>query len=471
MLHQLNDVTFLPEPTTGRALCDAIETMNIDQLRKIDPAIKDDEISLFVQLRLPQMYADAVVQNGKEPEWMALLPKPIQVNIRTHLPWRKEASSYWQIGHNLYLHVNLPRAGIRFAIQEGGIVQDFMSAFTIGRLHHVHQLGVLVPPNFRAENTFYLENPFSHGRLTHLAATGALGMLACENLPIDNDLKTLVIVACLLHDGLTPALGDTMMGLNTGLSEEDQLEELFEPHAGPSFKKEKPQKVCERYGISKKDLFDAILGKKLAGKLVNIFDRLCYSAMDTGAIELTLQMEPDPEFDSIKHILEKNPTPCDLWDSIRLSDEDEPYFEDIDRLETFLRLRALMCKHVYLNPLSRSDMFVRVRVIARALLETGHISRDSLIRGRYSTDWEMLNLISDLSQNHLPDDQFTRHRHHEVFASLNEAKKTRTRTHSRGPPIRRHRLFTQRFQNLNVASCKIGRYHRPLFASTTRGRR
>ncbi len=231
----------------------------------------------------------------------------------------------------------LPSANISFSVLPSGLCDQIIKTFRLERLKDVSQLGLLLLCGER----------LPHTRFEHSMCVMAIATCIGVNIGLNaQQLKTLRIAA-LVHDGMTPALSDSLILANFALLSEDvNFSKILDDTEWRTF--------SQKFGVSKKMLCTIVGGNGVLGSILKIADRIAYTALDfecCKGIFARNAFQP-----GIKEILSETaqyPQFCDAWECVRVSQYGQTYFEDTERLCTFLRIRALMTREVYKNPENR----------------------------------------------------------------------------------------------------------------------
>ncbi len=245
------------------------------------------------------------------------------------------------------------------------IYWDLPELLPTSRLMYIKQLALLT---FSAENerNYYGKGPgFHQTRDNHSFLTA----LPLEKILIENGFpqKTVNngIIAAMSHDIATPPFGDPTKEIDPEiLNEEVAVKRIFEKYD--------LSKLVELYGFDERVVLAAIQGQGVLGKLLDIADKLSYTAIDVynyvgpasditnptrkrdlGAINKTV--------DPMRALVDSNPEWANIYHDVRVDEDGNPYFENPTNLSTFLELRARMHKGLYLNPHCRGqDMLYKM---------------------------------------------------------------------------------------------------------------
>ena len=140
---------------------------------------------------------------------------------------------------------------------------------------------------------------------------------------------------------------------------------------------------------------EAILNRGVLGQMLDIADKLAYTARDLWACEPYIQYgAKHMHQEGLQELLglwESKPDVCSLWDSI-LIEGNRVGFVDVERLETFLKIRTLMFRELYMHPHARLGEWLVARVLVKALYKQGELTRDQLLKMK---DFELEKLLNE----------------------------------------------------------------------------
>src|SRR3990167_4220840 len=179
-----------------------------------------------------------------------------------------------------------------------------------------------------------------------------------ERWTTTDDNGNQLVVAALMHDIAMPPFGDATIELDAeALSEEVAISRLLRRY---------DLKALERFGVQKRQILATIRGQGILGKLLDLADKISYTACDvdhyigdpyTIDIPNVLDVLTEP----IAALVRADPNWADLYKDIRLTSTGKPYFNNIQRLSIFLELRAKIHDALYLNPRCRGlDLLYRL---------------------------------------------------------------------------------------------------------------
>jgi len=246
--------------------------------------------------------------------------------------------------------------------------KEFLN-YAFYRLGGISQLGYLVPPrpeDWDKDVTIsYLVPAFPHTRWVHsrlvpfiCEAILATGFTENERLPM--------VLTAGYHDVAIPAGGDSVKRVDKeGLDEENNFQWLLEHHG-------LVQRWSEEYGFDINQARLWVKGHGLFGKILDIVDRMAYTALDCLYIGLNRPGE-------VRSFGLKNPLVMDVWQDLKINEDRSDFgFTDPDRLFNFLLFRAYEHAELLMNPYSRAlDFFLQKMV--QPLYQKGIITKEQLL--------------------------------------------------------------------------------------------
>ncbi len=253
------------------------------------------------------------------------------------------------------------------------------------RLSRIQQYGSSLQMVGGEANGMYVMH--HHTRHLHSIDTGLNMEVILRANNFRNEAVRVATLCGLLHDIATPLFGDIAKKEIPGLSEEVNFELYLSRN--PDFQQELPHK----FGIGVDFLKEWICNRGLLGELLDIADRMAYTARDVaeliGAYKLVLPAageklkEVFADIRDCQEILARDPVLFDLILEISVKSIQgkwRPVFDNPERLVRFLKLRILMHRIIYLNPaLWKREMYIG-QVLA-FLLDCGAITKDTLLFG------------------------------------------------------------------------------------------
>ncbi|MFA9262311.1 MAG: hypothetical protein ACEQSB_03060 [Undibacterium sp.] len=333
---------------------------------------------------LGEAYKDYCFRYGREPKWTKRLAKNMQGSLR-HLWLTGEwFDPLWIIQYRRGL-------GFSFAVECDGFIHDVAEALNVFRLGEIRQLGFLHDPvvNDNTADIGLAEN-FHHTRLLHSSTVMATAALIAHQIRLPKSLTRHLLVAALTHDILTPAGGDSVKPIDPdGLDEDKHYPEAFRNN--PRW-----EVVRKRYGLDETLLAKTVAGQGLLGQLLDVADKTTYVDHDVDAYlkwnnpRKFRQLVPPAGFVEIWQLWKKlGQKACRLWDSLELI-EGRLVITNPSRLAGFLRLRALMFRHLYFNPRARYREQMLALLVIEPLYHEGRLTRGMLLQ---MTDYDLMRWI------------------------------------------------------------------------------
>lgn len=141
------------------------------------------------------------------------------------------------------------------------------------------------------------------------------------------------------------------------------------------------RELLTQHDIKQQILVNAVQGSRgMIGRVLDVADKIAYTARDPEAFLSVNHLHADHEARRrILGFLAHHPDVCTLWDTVRVSGG-EAIFTDTGRLETLLRLRALMFRTVYWHPRERSKRWVMRVATLRDLYRERAITSEYLLQ-------------------------------------------------------------------------------------------
>ncbi len=338
----------------------------------------DFVISMRVKDVLERAYVEARHKNTV-PEWLWRIPS--KARNAMDAKYVIDTDVYTIIPHTLY-------AGFGFAIMSDGLAEFVSQKLQLHRLSNIRQLAFLTSPTITNSPMKVYPLAFTHNRYLHSLEVYAIATLIGYRLGLHAAEMLLLQIAALSHDKLTPAGGDVLKVIDPEAFDEDACYPEI-------FKQEGWRHVRDGFEVDEGKLAQVILGKGLLGSILDLADKLAYTARDTW--EFLQHNKPQgfvgalfPEYKDILHILRANPYPCALWECVERKD-DQLVFTDEQRLVHFIRLRALMFKILYANANARFVETGFVAALAKILYSDGTLTRQALLS---MDDWQLFEVMS-----------------------------------------------------------------------------
>ena len=258
-------------------------------------------------------------------------------------------------------HDFLPFSDISGWVPEGGIYEDVLRNTTFARLAHIRALSFLSYIGPAPERQYFLD--FPHDRFDHSLVVAMTGQAILERNGFPKTTVDKAVMAFLLHDVGTPALGDATMQVDSGnLNEEEHwLEAAF---------REGGRDILEKYGTNEVEIDSVIKNQGVLGQVLDIADRITYTMKDLHNIVSYGQTERNEYTKDLHELLDKFGDIGNLYKDVHI-EGDQVYFTNPERLKAFLLLRAHLHQKLYLNPISQGrDLMVR-RLIEDAYSASG----------------------------------------------------------------------------------------------------
>lgn len=340
--------------------------------------------------RLPVIYAlgeaykEHCYRHNQEPAWLKRLPENMQGSLRHFWLTGEWFDPLWIIQYRQGL-------GFSFAVESDGFIHDVAEALNVFRLGEIRQLGFLHDPVVNNDTAdIGLAENFHHTRLLHSATVMATAALIAHRLRLPKLLTRHLLVAALTHDILTPAGGDSVKPIDPdGLDEDQHYPEAFRNN--PRW-----EAVSRRYRLDETLLAKTVAGKGLLGQLLDIADKTTYVDHDVDAYlkwndpRKFRRLVPSAGFVEVWDLRKKlGQKACRLWDSLELV-AGKLVITNPSRLAGFLRLRALMFRHLYFNPRARYREQMLALLVIEPLYHEGRLTREMLLR---MTDHELMRWI------------------------------------------------------------------------------
>lgn len=329
--------------------------------------------------RLAYAYKEHCLKHGSEPTWA----KAVSPNLRNffRMDWLMSGSF-----DPLAIVPNRRGLDFSFAVSEGGLIHDVCAALGVFRLDDVRQLSFLHDPvmNELTEGSEVngIGGQFDHDRYTHSLTVLATATLMGYRLRLSAYELVHLQAAAVSHDVLTSAGGDVLKFIDSEAFDEDaRYPEVFQNN---------PEwiTVRNRYGLSEEFLASIVRGEGKLGVILDLADKTSYVAHDVVAYV----MENDPTqfrgFKSPASLLEiwrlqksVGYPLCALWKYVGLQDG-RVVVRSAVRLGKFLKLRALMFKHLYYNPKARYREQMLATLVIDYLYSEGILFREQLVAMR-----------------------------------------------------------------------------------------
>lgn len=326
---------------------------------------------------------------GREPSWIRQVPAAIQRQLRKLRIMdglRREPFA---------ILLQSQSTGFGYVVMEGGLTKATVKTFGLRRLQEIKQLGYLHDPVARSSAEFLpgtgaVGMTFTHTRYVHVLDVMAVLTLILHNNRFPQRARNTARVAALCHDALTPAGGDTTKLVDPEAFDEDaHFPELLERTDWTALR--------ERHRISPRLLVETVQGRGVLGQLLDIADKIAYVSRDLDMYLMRYSLrvpvfhpvKMPAGFTQVEQLADSDPFITGLWDTVRVKDG-VVFFTDPDRLVRFLKLRALMFRHLYYNEKARYLEFMFAKVVVSYLYEKGWLTRPQLLN---MTDAELDRMI------------------------------------------------------------------------------
>lgn len=248
-------------------------------------------------------------------------------------------------------YVGLPFSELREWVPEG-IYTETVNAFCLSRLEQIRALSFLSFIGPEPEKQYFLN--FNHSRFHHSLVVALVMEKILRQNSFDQNNLTHGIVAALVHDRGTPALGDATKSLD----KEALDEELHWADELPQTAEE----LIKKYGLKKEEIDSIVRNNGTLGKCLDVADRITYVLFDAFMIACSaaIRFDTNPYINELTRLLRRGPQLGDIYQDVRIDPaSSEVFFANAKRLGLFLQLRALLHQKLYLHPVSAGkDLFV-----------------------------------------------------------------------------------------------------------------
>jgi len=233
-------------------------------------------------------------------------------------------------------------------IVHGEIYLDFMGTREFGRLLWVKQLGTVSYAAFFTS--------LNHNRFEHSLLTSVINELVLVNGNFDENLINLGIAAGHFHDAAMPPFSDQGRLAAKGILDEEVLvTEVLE-------NSKELRAILNKHDVSEKELVETIQGKGPLRDIINSrgidTDKIAYVARD---FEWARSYLPDSYR---RKLYSACPDLFNIFMDIFL-DEEGMVFRDPEKVVTFLQVRAMLFKEIYMNPYNRAREAFLERELAK----------------------------------------------------------------------------------------------------------
>jgi hypothetical protein len=240
-----------------------------------------------------------------------------------------------------------------------GFYQEALNAFPLARLRDIKQLsiGLMYRPTPAPDKLVPKE--YVKTRWDHTFEVAAITEAILTQNGFNSEEVKLGIAAALLHDIATPAFGDATMKVD--------IKRLDEEEHWRSVIGEQGEAFLTRHGLDPEVIHKTIVNGGIFGKVLDIADRISYVISDTDAIDRT---EVDKSSELLRHFA-AYPDIGGIFQDVRIAraetEENQVYFANPQRLQAFLRHRALLRRDLCDNPYSFGRDVVTGTIVRRIL--------------------------------------------------------------------------------------------------------
>lgn len=394
---------------------------------------------------LEDEYAEARVQ-GHEPSWVYEQPIHVQAKLRLH---------YARTYEDPFAVVNaLPYTGISYMIINGGLCSAAAKVFRLHRLQGINQLGFLRPPWLTGgSDSYYHWMPLTETtRFLHSLDVMTVATLMGTNVHLSaSDINTLRLAA-LTHDMATPAGGDSVKLVDPKRLDEDVNYALVLDRSNPA-------ELLRAWNVNRDDLLQTIRNEGTLGQILDIADKIAYTARDAASCAFLLGTESvQSGLAQLRQIVTGNQHVCSIWDSVRLHDGNI-VFADARRLVNFLRLRTLMFREVYYHPRAKFGEYLISRILVKAMYRSGNLTLNELLE---MTDAELMRRV-DKEYGCVSTMQSTRRKERcRVFQTEAEAQSFANELKAKGNPFVLIENHSQTVKSCTDLPVLVGHKAKPL---------
>ena len=249
----------------------------------------------------------------------------------------------------------LPYSDLNQWIPEGTVYENVINSFPVLRLQDIRALSFLSYQGPQVSNDYFVE--FFHTRLDHSLVVALTTERILRQNVIPQEKINIGILAALIHDIGTPALGDATKTIDReALDEEENWAESMGDNA---------IKLLDDYGTNQSEIDSIIKNIGVLGQVLDIADRITYVMKDTYAVigpvgKHNTYVNLYFNTGDLIGILDRFPKIGNIFQDVGVDQRNgHVFFNNPDRLEEFLLLRALLHQKLYLHPISQGrDMFI-----------------------------------------------------------------------------------------------------------------
>lgn len=254
-----------------------------------------------------------------------------------------------------WMHIYLPRSSFGEWVLDRGFNHEAITTLGMNRLSQIRQLSFLsyrFPLPDDAESNILIE--YTHTRFEHSVLTGLLMEKVLKRNRFADTTVNLGKTAGFVHDVGMPALGDATKTIDPIFLDEEKHWTEAVSGKGLTF--------LGKEGISPDTISEALQNKGTVGKLLDIVDRISYTAYDLGETLGMLWAMDNPRYYDLYRLFHEDHTLGNVYRDVNFDESSQEfYFNDPHRLGRFLQARALLHYSLYRNPYSagRDRLFSR----------------------------------------------------------------------------------------------------------------
>ncbi|MDQ5955362.1 MAG: HDc protein, partial [Patescibacteria group bacterium] len=314
-------------------------------------------------------------RTGKEPSWVDTVPKDQLAEIRL---------TYYLRKCEFQICGKYPYTGISYLVMQDGLCEQAAETFNLYRLDGIHQLGFLQAPNF---DQLMVTQKLSQGnRWIHSLDVMTIATLMGHNNRLSQSELNTLRLAGLTHDMCTPAGGDSVKLIDLRNLDEDANypAQLDATEGWP--------RIAKEFAVDRELLVSTIANQGLLGELLDIADKIAYTARDLHYCLHHLQSGKRQGYEGpamLFSLVEQHPLVCSLWDSVVVRDG-KPVFMDPERLFVFLKVRTLMFRELYYSSTTRFGEYLIAELLAKLLYKRGVLTKEKLLSMR---DEELFTIL------------------------------------------------------------------------------
>ena len=319
-------------------------------------------------------------QHHREPAWVRKIPPTVVQEIR-----RRHAIN----GSEETVIEHSGAGGVRFCVPHGSLFAASEEVFDFRRLGGIAQLSTLRVPVSSIPSPSAQAQPmrkrFSHTRVAHCRRVAGFMTLMASNLL--HEQVAPATVSAVGHDTLTAAGGDMTHALDREAFDEDL-------HFARLLQRPDFQIFLKCWNLPGELIVSTVAGQGVLGDMNDAADKLGYVGLDAdhylAAVRENLPLWYPDGFLAIEGMIIKHPEVCRIWESARIR-EGQLVFEDSAGLAAFLRLRMLLFRWLYCNPICLAWEHALAESFLRPMYVSGFVTREQL----WSHDDRWLSLQFD----------------------------------------------------------------------------